>query len=157
MGQEYLLYPINRWAKLTRREWALAKRFAQVGTYPQIAKELGWSSGYTELVAHEIYKKLKLNRIQLAICFAVTKDLPSPAQIRVKLLRMASKEQKLQARMIMLLASKMDPSGQELVLNMLVGALSSDLKVQNALLKTVRAQAEGELHRPTSKAFEAVE
>ena len=71
---------------------------------------------------------------------------------------MPSEEQKIQARMISLLASKMAPEGQTVVLNMLVGALTTDPRAQAVLLKTARAQAEGELHRtPISKAFEAVE
>lgn len=72
-------------------------------------------------------------------------------------MRPVATEQQIQARMIRLLAEKMPAEGQEVVLNMLVGSLTTDARGQNMLLTTARAQAEGELHLPHSKAFEGVE
>lgn len=67
-------------------------------------------------------------------------------------------EQQIQARMIRLLAEKMPAEGQKVVLNMLVGSLTTDARGQSMLLNTARAQAEGELHtKGCSRKFGDVE
>ena len=71
---------------------------------------------------------------------------------------MQSNEQKVQARMIVLLAHKMDVNQQREVLELISKLLTRNEMDSKSLLHMVRAQVQGRVRKAIgSKAFEAVE